>query len=1021
MSKARDVSRLFSKTGSSSSDVGSSTVSSDTPPVGAGAGDKWFNTTNLTTYIYYDDGTSLQWVPSSAPIPGPTGATGPAPSIDFSAINQAMIPDTDVTHDLGSSTHKWKDLYLSGSTLYLGASATISAGTGSEIVLPSIKIGAGANAVKLSANASGGLETQAVVGGTTQAVKPAGGTVQVADLAAMQAIANPTIGDFVSVVSNKTIYMYNGTGFYKIAVMVNESPTAITGVDGSYQLAIDGTATTITAISSDPEGRPLTWSYAVSSGALNGTTVAQTNNVFTITPHASNVAAFSLTFSVTDGINGAVNAVSTFGLSFSVTNSRYTSLLLKATTTGLQTFDDASTSNHTITAGGNVTASTFSPHRHGGYSAYINNKADAEWSYLRLPDDTLDNIVNDSTASAIATHTTTIEAWVYPLSRRDNFASTNGSGSCIFVKGYTWFNLGIDVDGYVQCYHISGGSALQSGAGYTENNIITSNTVPLNAWSHVAAVIDNSQIKVYVNGVLGATGTWGGLHDVTASASRQSSIGAGAISNQAPRRFYGYIRNFRISDNSRYASNFTPSTELPSVDSDTDFLLGGLPYLKDQSASNHAITVNGNASLKPKSLFDNAAYSEADHGASAYFDGSGDYLTGPTPATIGIGTGDFTIECWFYATDATTDKGVWDTHTNASNSDGLTLTRITATTFRVWQSSQILVSSATAITDHWNHLAVVRNSGLLELFVNGVSQGTVSNSANLNSAQGILIGGGRYSGTTSPTQFVKGYIQDFRVTTSAVYTSAFTPPTAPLTAITNTKFLLNPEPAIIDLAQKSHLMHYGGTGPEGSTTQVAIAGTKSIMHTDFSTAYGVYIKGYSPEFRLNSTFTLEFWAYLSMLTQDTHFYETYGGTNNSFDNATGTETRIGIIGSKATHRNNFGSNAIGNYFKQNTDYSNIVYQAANYGITLANAQWHHWAITQDDSGNCKWYLDGTQIWSYTISLPIAITNTSNYRMRSTAWGNNSSPGPAYIQDYRLTRGLIRYTSNFTPPTAELQG
>ena len=272
MSKARDVSRLFSKTGSSSSDVGSSTVSSDTPPAGAGAGDKWFNTTNLTTYIYYDDGTSLQWVPSSAPVPGPTGATGPAPSINFSAINQAMIPDTDVTHDLGSSTHKWKDLYLSGSTLHLGASATISAGTGSEIVLPSIKIGAGANAVKLSANASGGLETQAVVGGTTQAVKPAGGTVQVADLAAMQAIANPTIGDFVSVVSNKTIYMYNGTGFYKIAVMVNESPTAITGVDGSYQLAKDSTATTITAISSDPEGRPLTWSYAVSSGALNGTT-----------------------------------------------------------------------------------------------------------------------------------------------------------------------------------------------------------------------------------------------------------------------------------------------------------------------------------------------------------------------------------------------------------------------------------------------------------------------------------------------------------------------------------------------------------------------------------------------------------------------------------------------------------------------------------------------------------------------------------------------------------------------------
>ena len=50
-------------------------------------------------------------------------------------------------------------------------------------------------------------------------------------------------------------------------------------------LANDGTATAITAVSEDPEGFPLTWSYAVTTGSLGSTaTVSQTDNVFTITP-----------------------------------------------------------------------------------------------------------------------------------------------------------------------------------------------------------------------------------------------------------------------------------------------------------------------------------------------------------------------------------------------------------------------------------------------------------------------------------------------------------------------------------------------------------------------------------------------------------------------------------------------------------------------------------------------------------------------------------------------------------------
>ena len=39
---------------------------------------------------------------------------------DPSAIDQSLLPDTDVAYDLGSATNKWRDLYLSGNTIYLG-------------------------------------------------------------------------------------------------------------------------------------------------------------------------------------------------------------------------------------------------------------------------------------------------------------------------------------------------------------------------------------------------------------------------------------------------------------------------------------------------------------------------------------------------------------------------------------------------------------------------------------------------------------------------------------------------------------------------------------------------------------------------------------------------------------------------------------------------------------------------------------------------------------------------------------
>ena len=976
MSKARDVSRLFSKTGSSASDVGSSTVSSDTPPAGAGAGDKWFNTTNLTTYIYYDDGTSLQWVPAAAPIPGPTG---PAGSPNFSAINQAMIPDTDVTHDLGSSTHKWKDLYLSGSTLHLGASATISAGTGSEIVLPSIKIGAGANAVKLSANASGGLETQAVVGGTTQAVKPAGGTVQVADLAAMQAIANPTIGDFVSVVSNKTIYMYNGTGFYKIAVMVNESPTAISGVDGSYVLETDGTATTITAISSDPEGRPLTWSYAVSSGALNGTTVAQTNNVFTITPHASNVAAFSLTFSVTDSINGVVNAVSTFGLSFIVTNSKYTALSLKATGTGSnQTFDDASASNLTISTTGNSSASTFSPYRHGGYSLGLDGTND----YITIPQTTDTDLTGDFT----------VECWVY-------FNDTAGANGFIGKWSPGAMGWTLYYSGDFTFYTSQNGSSLVSLS-------FTFGAATVGQWYHLAVSRTGSTISTYVNGTRTNTST--DSNNCTANTTLTVGSDGTALSTWS---FDGYMRDVRIVNGTGLYSgtSITVPTEPLTAVTNTKFLLGDLPYFKDQSTSNHAITVSGNASLEPKSLFDNATYSEASHGASVYLDGTGDYISAEDDASFSFGTGDFTVECWLFHQNAS--ALYYDLIGTASNANYIGANRggwifgyyhTHSSTYALkfgYQYNNAFVHdinfSKTLNADTWYHIALTRQGNQLKYFVDGIQVGsTVTNSTNIVSTEPLTIG----TGATVTSQYVTGYMSDVRVVKgTAVYTSNFTPPTEPLTAITNTKFLLNPETSISDLSQSSAITCVADAAT--STTQVKFAGTKSI----YLDGTGDFLQS-SESVNIAGDWTIEGWYYFTSL----------GSTDRSFftigDSASQTNSM------EFLYRGGQAESSRMRFYNMGGGYSNQHTPPADF---LAN-NWIHIAVVRSGTGtnNIKAYINGTQSGTGKTSNNDLIGKVNIGTELYNGAGSWFTQG--YIQDFRVS-SIARYTANFTPPTAELQG
>ena len=82
--------------------------------------------------------------------------------------------------------------------------------------------------------------------------------------------------------------------------------------------------------------------------------------------------------------------------------------------------------------------------------------------------------------------------------------------------------------------------------------------------------------------------------------------------------------------------------------------------------------------------------------------------------------------------------------------------------------------------------------------------------------------------------------------------------------------------------------------------------------------------------------------------------------------------------------------------------------------TFANATWHHVAISRSGT-TCKLYVNGVEEASGTQS-----TNLSrNVFVVGAVYTTGTDPFLGYIDDLRITKGVARYTANFTPPAAKL--
>ena len=84
---------------------------------------------------------------------------------------------------------------------------------------------------------------------------------------------------------------------------------------------------------------------------------------------------------------------------------------------------------------------------------------------------------------------------------------------------------------------------------------------------------------------------------------------------------------------------------------------------------------------------------------------------------------------------------------------------------------------------------------------------------------------------------------------------------------------------------------------------------------------------------------------------------------------------------------------------------------------LSAGVWYHFALTRDGSNNVRLFLDGVQQGSTVSSSAGFEFQSTGTRIGSNGWDGAASFFNGWIDDLRVTKGVARYTANFTPPSA----
>jgi len=752
-------------------------------------------------------------------------------------------------------------------------------------------------------------------------------------------------------------------------------------------------------------------SYDIASGVSFGSTLSVTTwyhlalvrNGNTITPYVNGISGSPVTTS--SAIFYPAGAITEIGYGSTYTNGYISNVRV---TKGVAVYTGnftAPSSNLSVTQGSGTNISAISnPILSTGYYALLFNGNGGSSQYLSL----------SGSSMVFGTSAFTVECWVFVNSFTsapvvvDNFV-TGGSGSYTTNQWQLIFTSG----GTLQFNYATSTSAITT--------VVTTTTVSLSTWTHIAAVRTSTSANgfvIYINGVVGVTATLSQSIGVNAT----SSIGVQTYNKS--NGMNGFISNIRLTNGvAVYGSAFnvpqSPLTLTQTASGLTNAVTGTQTSLlalqnsatNDASTNNFTLTATGGPTLAlTPSPFPSTAATQI----SAYF--TGGYLSIPYSTAVSnaffFGTNNFTIEFWIYCVTPWTSMsnpgigsmrtsdgtGGWVIYKNGSVNTTVMNIRISPP----GGSTSDYPANSAPSTGVWEHWAVVRNSGTLTWYRNGNNAGTYTGvTTNIYDTTGNFYLG--YTQTWGGV-FNTGYLSNYRVVNgTAVYTSNFTPPVSPFaplqaaningnpsSAITTTTTFLGLQTSITnDASSNGFTLTVNGSVASNSSTYPSLVTYVTNGASIYFTGNTQYINAPSNSvftFGTNN-FTIEGWIYLAATTT----------SGTLFDNRTASNSVSPQI-----------------YISSNTVYYAVGGTNVITGGTITTGVWYHIAIVRI-STTTTMYVNGAVSGS-------AYTDSNNYVIGSPYIGSgfgNSNSLNGYMSNLRVVNGVGIYTTAFATPTQPL--
>ena len=424
------------------------------------------------------------------------------------------------------------------------------------------------------------------------------------------------------------------------------------------------------------------------------------------------------------------------------------------------------------------------------------------------------------------------------------------------------------------------------------------------------------------------------------------------------------------------------------------------PFSSDIGANNLNLTVLGDAKAAKFSPYESGYY-------SAYFDGSGDYLSVTIPG--GLGTGDWTIEGWVNFATSPGNNGVFHIASAilpSTSSASIAMAGYNAPQWNLYNGAAIGTADTGPVIqkNRWYHFARTRYNGSLITYVDGNQIHTPATDSSDHSSYNSVAIGGYYSGS----YLMVGYISNFRIIRGAsVYRGNFTPPTAPLTANVvpsiyasnaniftsvsgaNTFLLACNSSRFIDSSANAYTITVNGD------TRI-VAADPFTPNVSYSNYGSVYFDGTGDSLTIpagthlqfTGDYTIEFWIYFTSVS----------GTQDLVSNYVSSTSADWTILISTTFQ----------YYPSSA-------ASAVVGPTVIANRWYHVAAVRTGT-TCSLYVDGVRVGtSLTFSGTLGDATRPAY-IGSRGGSSNFTSG--YMADVRITKSAV-YTGNFIPPTAPI--